>query len=521
MKKTINHKYPIKTRNFYRKAARLFLLTVLIYSAIFNYSAAVEITDAGKYLEDNVIHRKLDNGINVIMLKRGYSPALALIISFKVGSADESYRTMGTAHMLEHMLFKGTDKIGTKDFEKEKKIIEEIEEVGEKLDRLRREEPNNPKIGELEKRLDELQKEHSKYVISSPYSKIYTENGGVGFNASTSRDKTAYYIELPADKLELWAELESERLRNPVFREFYLERNAVFEERLMRYESDGSSNLFEKFIAVSFIAHPYRHPIIGWKSNIKNYSVDMLKKFYETHYITSRMTITIVGKHDPVESIKTLEKYFGKLPVKKEPQPVAVKEPEQNGERRVEVFFEANPYLLMGWHKPTVPAREDYVFDVISSLLSDGKSSRLYKNLVLDRGIAASVQSWNGFPGARFDNLFVIAAEPKYPHTTGEVENAVYAEIERLQNDLEKKEIDNVLNRMESSFIFSLDSNSGIAQTLSYYQTVFDNWKYGVNYLKVIKTISIDEIKTALKKFITEKNRTVAVLRDSRKENQK
>ncbi|MCU0821188.1 MAG: insulinase family protein [Spirochaetes bacterium] len=490
---------------------------ILLLSLIPGIVSSAEINDAGKYLEEHVIQKTLDNGINIIMLNRGSSPTLALIISFRVGSVEESYGTIGTAHMLEHMLFKGTETVGTTDFAAEKIIQDEIELTGEDLDRIRMENPADPRIPPLKAKLTELQNKQAQYIVSSPYSKIYSENGGIDFNASTSRDMTEYYIQLPASKLELWARLESERLENPVFREFYLERDAVFEERLMRYESDGSSNLFEKFVSAAFITHPYRHPTIGWKSNIEYFSIKKTKEFYKTFYIPGRMVITVVGMHNPEETLKILQKYFGRLPKKDDPSPVIVAEPEQNGERRTEVYFEASPYIITGWHKPSTPSREDYIFDVISSILSDGRTSRLYSSLVIEKGIAASISAWNGYPGARYDNLFIIAGKPKFPHTAEDLEKAINEEVQRLAEDVKDSEIQTVLNRMESSFIFELDSNMGIAQTLDYYQTVFKDWKYAVNYLNVIKTINREEIKQVMKKYLTVTNRTTGILRDSTK----
>ncbi len=243
-------------------------LTILIFIAA---GLSAKINDAGTYLKENVKTFKLSNGITLILLNRGYSPTLAFEIAFRVGSVNETYRTAGAAHMLEHMLFKGTDVIGTKDYKKEKVILKKIEAIGETLDKVRILNPDNVRISHLEKELKKLQKEQRKYVVNSPYDMIYTSNGGVGFNASTSKDMTGYYIELPSKKLKLWAKTESERLRKPVLREFYLERNNVIQERLMRYDSKGTGLLFESFIATAFQSHPYRHPIIGWRSNIPFY----------------------------------------------------------------------------------------------------------------------------------------------------------------------------------------------------------------------------------------------------------
>jgi predicted Zn-dependent peptidase len=499
------------------KLSKIFFILIIFSTMIFTLPAAGQIKDPGEYFKANVVQRTMPNGINVLMLNRGYTPTLALLISFKVGSADESYNTIGVAHMLEHMLFKGTDVIGTTDYKKEKVILDKIEEIGEKLNDISIKNPENKDDKETEKlktELKKLQEEHRKYVVSSPYSKIYTENGGVGFNASTSKDMTTYYIELPASKLEIWAKLESERLRNPVLREFYIEKGAVLEERLMSYESNGDGSLFEQFIANAFSAHPYRHPVIGWRSNIEHFSIKDLREFYKKNYTASRMTITIVGKQNTDETFKMLTSYFGKLAKGEDRPEIHIKEPEQKGERRFDLNFESNPNLIIGWHKPAFPSKKDYIFEVIENLLSNGKMSRLYKSLVIEKGLAASVEAWNGYPGARYDNIFIIAAVPKYPATAEKLEEAVYQEIAKISTDLTEEEIRKVLNQKESSFIFQMDNNMGIARMFSYYQTNFGDWKYGVDYLKVLKTITINEIKETINKYLTKENRTVGILRD-------
>ncbi len=475
------------------------------------------VIDTSDYLGKNVVKKKLKNGITVIMLNRGFAPTLAFEVNFRVGSVDETYKTIGAAHLLEHMLFKGTDKIGTRNFKKEKKLLARIEAVGETIDKLTLNNPRNQMIPKLKKELSELQEEQGKLVVNAPYDRIYTENGGVGFNASTSRDKTGYYVQLPSSKLELWAKLESERLRNPVMREFYLERNNVMEERLMRYSTSGDGSLFENFLAAAFIAHPYRHPIIGWGSNIPHLTLIDVKNFYSKYYIPSRMTITIVGKQDTGKTFRIIRKYFSGIERKPEPTEVAISEPEQAGERRFAYRFESNPYLVIGWHKPTFPSRYDYIFDIVSEVLSGGKSSRLYRSLVLERKIVTSIKTWNGSPGARFNNLFVVYAVPRSPHTPEEVEAAVYEEIAKLSESISKKEIEKVLVAMEAEMVFGLETNRGIARLLSYYQTIFGNWEYLLNYTDLLRSIKTDEIKDAMGKYLTKKNRIVGILHDSRK----
>jgi predicted Zn-dependent peptidase len=488
-------------------------------SALFLLAASPQyalISDPGQYLTKNVVARKLPNGISVVLLNRGYAPVLAMEISFRVGSVDESYRTMGAAHLLEHMLFKGTDKIGTRNYKKERPIIRRLEALGETVDRLKLADPGNTRIPELEAEMKRLMSEERRYVDSSPYDRIYTENGAIGFNASTSKDMTSYYVELPANKLEMWAKMESERLMNPVLREYYLERNNVLEERLMRYDSIGSGLLFERFIATAFIAHPYRHPIIGWRSNIPYLSIADVRRFYHDYYIPSRMTITVVGMQDTDKSYEMIRRYFSRIEPRREPEPVTVKEPRQSGERRFTLVFESEPYLIIGWHKHAFPSRDDYVCEVIADILAGGKSSRLYRSLVMDKKIASSVSAWNGVPGSRFDNLFVIFATPAPSHSTRELEQAIYDQMEGLFNTVQEREISKVINGIESGMVFDLETNNGIARMLNEYQTLFGDWRYAVDYISAIKGIRPGDIRAMKDKYFTAQNRTVGVLVQSR-----
>ena len=228
------------------------------------------------------------------------------------------------------------------------------------------------------------------------------------------------------------------------------------------------------------------------------------------------MTITVVGKQNTEATFKLLARYFGKLPKGPDMRELHVKEPEQKGEKRFELEFESNPSLIIGWHKPAFPSREDYVFEVIENILSNGKMSRFYKSLVIEQGLAASVEAWNGYPGARYDNLFIVAGVPRHPATVEEVEEAVYREIGRIGADLSEDELKKVLNQKEASLIFQMDNNMGIGRMLSYYQTNFGDWKYGVDYLNVLKTITVDEIKETINKYLTKENRTVGILKNSK-----
>lgn len=478
-----------------------------------NYSSEVDTTE---YFKSKVVEKRLKNGIVLLMMNRGFSPTLAFHISFRVGSVDESYNTIGAAHILEHMLFKGTDKLGTKDYSKEKPVLDRIEAVGETIDRLRLENPESGEIKKLETELKKLQEDESKLTVSSPYDMLYTSNGGVMFNASTSRDMTGYYIHLPSDRIELWAQTEAARLKNPVFREYYSERDNVFEERLMRSETSGDAVLQEAFFATAYMAHPYRHPTIGWDSNIKFMSVNDIKKFYNSYYIPSRMTITIVGKQDTEETYRIISKYFEDIKPKPEPGEIKVIEPVQIGEKRVDIYYKSRPSIIIGWKKPTAPSKDDYAFDVMQTAIGSGKSSRLYRSLILEKKMASSVYAWNGAPGSRYDNMFMVYAAPVDGVNTETLEKEIYSEMNRFREEVDSEEMDRVKNIAESSFIFMLDNNEGIAGQLSYFQTIFRDWRYIANYIENLNRVSVGDVHIAFDKYIQDNYKTVAVLHDNR-----
>ena len=247
-------------------------------------------------IEDRVTEYTLNNGFKVLMLERHTSPTVALYILFKAGAVDEAPDSVGIAHLLEHMLFKGTETIGTTNYSQEKGVLKEIDQTGTALDRERAKgvDADESRVAELERRLQELQEEAGRFIVRNEYEAWYTRHGAQGFNAATSKDYTLYMVELPSNKIELWALLESDRLKNYVLRDFYTERQAVLEERRMRVDTNPFGMLSERFLSTAFQVHPYGVSIIGLPSDINLLNKENANRFYRDHYTPENGVIILV-----------------------------------------------------------------------------------------------------------------------------------------------------------------------------------------------------------------------------------
>jgi predicted Zn-dependent peptidase len=469
---------------------------------------------AAQSLEERVTEDRLRNGFKVLMIERHASPTVALYILFKAGAVDESDDATGIAHLLEHMLFKGTKTIGTTDYAREKELLDAIERVGTTLDeeRAKGAGADAERVQSLERELEELQEKAHRYVIRNQYESYYTKHGAQGFNAATSKDYTLYMVELPSNKIELWALLESDRLQNYVLREFYTERRAVLEERRMRIDTNPVGKLGERFLETAFEVHPYGKSIIGYPEDILLLSEEKAHRFYRNHYTPENGVIILVGDVYPDTVLPMLERYFGALPARDAVHTAIPTEPTQRRERRIEVEFDAEPFLMIGYHKPTIPHRDNYVFDMISGILSFGRTSRLHR-AVVETGIAVSAYSFNGHPGERFDNLFMFTGAPRAPHTTADLEKAMYAEIEKLKNEpVAEEELDRVMKQVDAAFVRALQSNSGMAYWLASSEATAGSWRYLLTWREEIRRVTPEDVMRAARTYLTAENRTVGTI---------
>jgi len=464
-------------------------------------------------LADRVIEHRLANGLTVLLVERHQVPIVSVNVTFGVGGINERTGITGVAHLYEHMAFKGTRTIGTKNYARERPLLEEMHRLDAEIARRRAEGADETQLRPLLQAFKAAQERADQLVVGNEMSLLYQRHGAVGLNASTGKDVTRYVVSLPANRLPLWAALESDRMANPVLREFYKERAVVMEERRLRTDDSPTGLLYEAFAAAAFQAHPYGFPTIGWASDIQALTPADTERFFRTYYSPANATIAIVGDIDPKEVLALIERTFGRIPAGLPPPPVVTVEPPQRGERRVEVEFDAEPLVLIGYHKPAIGHADDVVFDALEAILSEGVTSRLYHRLVREKRLAAAVSADSGFPGVVAPNLFMISATPLAPHTTAEVEAAVYEELERLQTEpVSARELEKVLNNLDADLVRGLRSNSGLAGQLAYFQTVAKDWRYLLTVRERIAAVTPQDIQRVARLYFTKTNRTVATL---------
>ncbi len=465
--------------------------------------------------EKKLTEHKLANGLTLLVYERPTAPVVSFFTYAEVGAAQEVPGITGIAHMFEHMAFKGTTKIGTNDWAGEKKALETVDETYHAYDRERRKVggPDPAKIEELKKAWKDAQEAADKFVVKNEYGEIIDREGGVGMNAGTSSDQTVYFYSLPANKAELWAYLESERFLDPVFREFYKERDVVMEERRLRTESQPIGRLIEQFAAAAFQAHPYHQPVVGYMSDLMSFSREDADKFRRTYYVPNNMVIAIAGDVKAAEIIPIFDRYFGRLPAAPPPPALRTEEPKQIVEKTVSMPDKSQPIYIEGYHRPATTDLDDAVYTAISDVLSNGRESRLYRSLVRDKKIAAQAAAISGFPGEKYPNLMLFFAIPTPGHSNEEVQKAIREEIEKIKNEpVTDDELKRVKTRAKADLIRGLRSNQGIAGQLATYQAIFGDWRELFRAVEKIDKVTKEDVRRVAQAAFVPTNRTVGMI---------
>jgi predicted Zn-dependent peptidase len=489
----------------------LVLSSVLV---LFSLAPALFAQDLASF-EKRVTVKTLANGLTVIVCERPEAPVFSFFTLVDTGSAQDPMGKTGLAHMFEHMAFKGTDTIGTKDYAAEKVALGKIEIAYAAYisERDKTTDHNDAKVKDMEKAWQDSIKDASQYVIANQFGQIVESNGGEGMNAFTADDETAYHYSFPENRLELWAYLESERFLHPVMREFYKERNVVIEERRMRVDSEPFGRLLEQFTTAAFQASEYHRPTVGWMSDLNTFSATDALQFFHEYYIPSNMVVAVVGDVKASETMPVIEKYFGRIPSHEKPDERVTTEPPQNAERRVTLREKSQPIYIEGYHRPDYRSPDDVVYDAIADLMSDGRTSRMYRSLVRDKKIASDAEGFTGYPGVKYPHLFAFYAVPLPGHKPQEMGEAIQAELERLKNeDISDEELKMIRTRAKASVLRGLDSNEGLATQLATYQARFGDWRELFRWVDQISKVSKADIRRVSNQIFVEGNRTVGMI---------
>ena len=467
--------------------------------------------------EKRITTKKLANGLTLVVCERPEAPVFSFFTHVDAGSVQDPMAKTGLAHMFEHMAFKGTDKIGTRDYEGEKAALAKVE-VAYAAYLAERDKP----LGRDDQKLKQLEQAWKDAIaaadkFSAPYNneflKIVESEGGEGVNAFTNHDETGYHYSFPINRLELWAYLDSERFLHPVMRQFYKERNVVIEERRMRTDSNPIGRLLEQFVTASFAAHPYHRPTVGWMSDLNSFSATDAQQFFDKYYIPSNMVVTVVGDLNAAEAMPVLEKYFSRLPARPKPDEATTTEPPQRSERRVVLYEQAQPLYIEGYHRPDYRSPDDAVYDAITDLMSSGRTSRLYRSLVRDKQIASDSAGFSGLPGNKYPHLFAFYAFPIPGHKPQEMADAIHAEIERLKKeDISDEELKMIKTRSKANLIRSLGSNEGLAFALALNQARYDDWRELFRGVDRIEKVSKADIRRVANQTFVPDNLTVGII---------
>ena len=504
-------------------APRRFAPAVLLAAA--SLAVLPRPADAAEKPQINVQEFTLPNGMHWLLFERHDSPTVVGGWVAHVGSVNEREGITGISHLFEHMMFKGTRTIGTTDIDADLRIIDEQEKVRSEMreemkvmrERLRKGEiadparPENqtPRYRELEKRFDELVQKQRATLIKDHLTQIYTKNGGEGLNAFTSEDETVYFVRVPSNRIELWSWLESDRLLNPVFREFYSERDVVYEERRMRTESTPLGKYDEAFNSLFWQASPYKWPVIGWPSDVSSITKAQADAYFGTYYAPNNLTAVLVGDFDTAAVRPVLERYFGRIPRgKTDPPEVLTSEPPQPGEKRFNAEAETSPTVRIWWHAVAFPHKDRTVLDLVSDVLS-GRTGRLYKGLVTGRQVANQTSAVVDLK--KYEGAFQVECTVKDGKEPAAVELAVYEELEKLKAEpLGAEELQKVKNEAKANSFRRLSSPFFIAYQLLVYDGLGD-WRYINTYPEEVDRVTAADIQRVAKQYFTKENRTVGV----------
>jgi len=460
---------------------------------------------------ESITEFTLDNGMKFIVLEQHEAPVATVMLYANVGAANEVEGQTGIAHYLEHLAFKGTTRIGTTNYPAEKAAIDRLDAVFDQL-LVAEEAKDEAAIATLTQQFETLQAEAVSYVEQNKFGQIIEQSGGTGLNATTSADATRYFYNLPSNKLELWFSLESERFLDPVFREFYKEKEVILEERRMRVDNSPIGKMVERFSEVAYTEHPYRRPVIGYQEDLRKATRAQVEAFFDRYYGPSNLIAAVVGDVDPDQVQQLAQAYFGRYESRVNPPALVVNEPAQTEPREFTLELASEPWYLEGYHRPGINDPDHVVYSMIDSILTGGRTARLYKALV-EPQIALDVGSANGFPGDKQSTVLLLYGLTAPGHTVEELGAGLEAELVRLQSELvDTQTLDRVKTQARAGLLGQLDSNQGMASLLTEYEAKTGDWRNVFEELQLIEAVTAEDVQRVALEVFQPSNRTTGKL---------
>ena len=466
-----------------------------------------------KEFEKKVTEFTLPNGLHFTIVERHNAPVVSFHTYVNAGSVDDPSGQTGLAHMFEHMAFKGTESIGTRDWLSEKRALEAVEEVYDRLqaERAKGAKGDEARLGALQLELQNAIDRAQHYVIPNDFTRIIEQNGGTGLNADTSYDYTEYFYSLPSNRLELWFLLESQRFLHPVFREFYKERDVVQEENRMRVGSSPQGKLLQNFTAVAFLAFPYRNPPGGWPSDVADLRRGDAQAFFDKYYVPANINIAVVGDVNPAEAKRLAERYFGPMASRPLPPPLHTRDPAQDGPRTAVVESPSQPIAVMGYKRPDQYDKDDPVFDVLSIILSSGRTGLLYKDLVADKKIALEAEAIPTYPDGRYPNLFVFFLVPSLGHTVAENQTALDGLLVNVMSKpVDAQTLQRVKTKVRAGVIREMASNASLAKLITMYYGAYGDWRKLFTEIDEVNHVTAADVQRVARLTFTPISRTVS-----------
>ena len=472
-----------------------------------------------------VIEHELENGLKILLVPRPGDPNISAGWIARVGSVYESPGITGVAHLFEHMMFKGTQTIGTSDIGEDLEIIDQLDALKAELyveeaqllqaHRLGEiEDPHDPgarsqRHVELLEDFDRLIERQQALLIKEDFSRVYTGQGASGMNAGTSYDYTIYFINVPANKLELWFWMEADRLLNPVFREFYSERNVVHEERRLRTDSTPIGKFQEQFDAMFWESSPYSWPVVGWPSDLEGMTREEALAFFDQYYAPNNLAAALVGDFDPEAAVALAERYFGRIPRSaRPPLEPRTREMPQLAEKRMVAYAETNPQVVTRYHSVPDGHVDEPALVVLGQLLN-GRTGRLYKSLVEGQEVATNASG--GQSGFKFEGMFQLRGTAAQEHTPEEVEQALYAELELLKTEpVTDRELQKVKNQNAAGNFRDLQGNFQLLMNLLIRESN-RGWETINTDPPLYEAVTAEDVMRVANTYFTAENRAVAI----------